>query len=236
MLKNIEAVFNPKSIAIIGASARDGSVGKTTFQNLLSGGYKGVLYPVNLKADSILGVKCYPRILDIPDAVDMAVIIVPADVVADTLEECGKKGVKGAIVITAGFKEIGPEGLKMEKKVVEVAQKHNIALVGPNCLGIINTDPLVSMNASFGRFMPNNGKIAFISQSGALCTAVLDYAKGENIGFSKFISMGNKAGVSELDLLVYLKDDPQTKVILMYVEDLVHPQEFINVVRENSII
>lgn len=164
--------------------------------------------------------------------VDLAVIIVPAEITPLVLEECGKVGVKGAVIISAGFKEIGKEGVVLEEKVIEIANKYKLALVGPNCLGIINTDPAISINATFGRVMPRQGNIAFISQSGALGTAVLDYAKGKNIGFSKFISLGNKAGLKELDLLLYLKDDHQSKVILMYVEDLSNPGEFIKVARE----
>jgi len=232
VVNNISSVFAPKSIAVVGASRKEGSVGRVVFSNILLGGFTGILFPVNPKAQSILGVKCYPSVSAIPDPIDLAVIVIPAEVIPSVLEECGKVGVKGAIIISAGFKEIGGEGIKLEKQVVEIANKYDIALIGPNCLGVINTDPSVSMNATFGRFMPKPGNIAFISQSGALCTAVLDYAKGENIGFSKFISMGNKAGLKELDLLLYLKDDPQTNVILMYVEDLTNPQEFIKVARE----
>ncbi|MFH1823818.1 MAG: acetate--CoA ligase alpha subunit [Candidatus Firestonebacteria bacterium] len=232
MTNNINSVFSPKSIVVIGASSKEGSVGRVVFSNILLGGFTGILFPVNPKRTSILGVKCYPSISNVPDPVDLAVVIVPAEIAATVLEECGKFGVKGVIIITAGFKEIGKEGAELEKKVVEIANKYKIVLVGPNCLGIINTDISISMNATFGRFMPKPGNIAFISQSGALCTAVLDYAKGENIGFSKFISMGNKAGLKELDLLLYLKDDPLTKVILMYVEDLSNPGDFIKVARE----
>jgi len=232
MLKNINNTFSPKSIAVIGASRREGSVGRMVFSNILLSGYTGILFPVNPKATSILGVKCYPDIFEVPDPVDLAVIIVPAEITPTVLEECGQVGVKGAVIISAGFKEIGGEGVLLEKKVIEIANKYNLALVGPNCLGIINTDPAISINATFGRVMPKHGNIAFISQSGALCTAILDYAKGENIGFSKFISLGNKAGLKELDLLLYLKDDPQTKVILMYLEDMTNPGEFIKLARE----
>lgn len=232
MSKNIDAVMNPKSIAVIGASNQPGSVGLAVFQNIIAGGYQGILYPVNLKAKSIQSVKAYPTVLDIPDEVDLVVIIVPAKIVPNVLEECGAKGVKGAIVITAGFKEIGGEGVELEKKLKAVADKHNISVIGPNCLGVINNDDQTRMNASFATKMPAPGNIAFISQSGALCTSVLDYAEGRNIGFSKFISFGNKADISEVDLLHYLKDDPATDVILMYLEDISDGRKFLETARE----
>jgi acetyltransferase len=228
----LDAIFSPSSIAVIGASRDPGSVGQSLVANLIDSRFKGIVYPVNPKTKGILGIKCYPRVMEIPDEVDLAVVIVPAPFVTDVLEECGKKGVKGAVVITAGFKEIGGEGSRLEKEVKQIIQEYNLSLVGPNCLGVVNTDPALSMNATFGTLMPKEGNIAFISQSGALCVAVLDYAKEANIGLSKFISMGNKAGINENDLLLYLKDDPQTDVILMYLEDLVDGREFMNIARD----
>lgn len=228
----LKATFYPKSIAVIGASRQKGSVGQALLANIIDSRFQGIVYPVNPRAKGILGIKCYARVMDIPDEVDLAVIIVPSLHVPAVLEECGQKQIKGAIVISAGFKEIGGEGIKLEKKVKEIIQKHNIALVGPNCLGVINTDPRSSMNATFGTQMCREGNIAFISQSGALCVAVLDYAKESNIGFSKFISMGNKAGLTENELLLYLKNDPKTDVILMYLEDLVNGTEFMAIARE----
>lgn len=231
-MKNIDSVFYPKSVAIIGASRQTGSVGHSLLANIIDSRFQGVVYPVNPKARAILGIKCYPRVLDIPDDVDLAVVIVPAPLVPQVLEECGVKGIKGAVIISAGFKEIGRRGIEREHKVKEIIEKYGIALVGPNCLGVVNTAPDSSMNATFGTQMPKEGNIAFISQSGALCVAVLDYAKEANIGFSKFISMGNKAGLTENDLLVYLNDDPLTHVILMYLEDLVDGREFISIARK----
>jgi acetyltransferase len=231
-MKNIESVMTPKSIAVVGATNRPGSVGLAVFKNLLTAGFEGVLYPVNPKAKSVQSVKAYPALTDIPDEVDLAVIIVPSGIVAAIMEQAGQKGVKGAIVITAGFKEIGEKGLELEKQIKEIADKYDICMVGPNCLGIINNDPEVRMNASFATKMPKPGNVAFISQSGALCTAVLDYAQGRNVGFSKFISFGNKADVNEVDLLRYLKDDPQTDVILMYLEDISDGRAFLETARE----
>lgn len=231
-MRKLDFLFYPKSIAVIGASRQPGSVGQSLLSNLLGSRYQGIIFPVNPKAEGILGIKSYPRVLDIPDEVDLAVIVVPSHIVPTVLEECGDKGIKGAIIITAGFKEIGGEGTELERHVQEIMLKHDITLVGPNCLGVINTDRRSSMNATFGTQMPKEGNIAFISQSGALCVAVLDYAKEANIGFSKFISMGNKAGVAENELLRYLKSDPKTDVILMYLEDLIDGREFMAVARE----
>ena len=217
---------------MVGATNRPGSVGLAVFRNILSGGFEGVLYPVNLKAKSVQSVKAYPNLMDIPDEVDLAVIIVPAEVVCSVMEEAGQKGVKGAIVISAGFREVGGRGVELENCLKEVVRKYDIRLVGPNCLGVINNNEKVRMNASFATKMPKAGNIAFISQSGALCTAVLDFAEGRNIGFSKFISFGNKADVNETDLLRYLKDDPDTDVILMYLEDITNGREFLETARE----
>lgn len=227
----LEAIFRPKSIAVVGASNRQGSVGNAIFRNVLLGGYGGTLYPVNPKAPSVCGVHSYASIGAIPDDVELAVIIVPATTVSEVLEECGKKGVKGAVVVSAGFKEVGPEGLLLEKRAVEIARHYQMPLVGPNCLGVITTDSDIQLNASFARCMPKRGNIAFVSQSGALCAGILDYARGRDIGFSKFISFGNKADVTELDLLRYLATDDTTDVILMYLETLVDGRAFIELAR-----
>lgn len=228
----LSSIFYPKTIAIIGASRQQGSVGQALLANIIDSRFQGIVYPVNPQAKGILGIKCYARVMDIPDKLDLAVVIVPSRFVPGILEECGKKKIKGAIVISAGFKEIGGEGIELEKKVQKIIQKYDISLVGPNCLGIMNTDLKSSMNATFGTPMSKEGNIAFISQSGALCAAVLDYAKESNIGFSKFISMGNKAGLTENELLLYLKNDPKTDVILMYLEDLVNGREFMKIAHD----
>lgn len=231
-LAGLQSIFEPESVAVVGASQRVGSVGRSVFKNLLDGGFNGVIYPVNVKARSICGVKAYPTLSDIDGSVDLAIIIVPSVMVASVAREAGEKGVKGLIVITAGFREIGAKGLALENELMEVCRSYGMRLVGPNCLGMINTDPKFCLNASFARRPPLAGNIGFISQSGALCTAVLDYAARKNIGFSKFISVGNKADIDELDLLEYMHNDPETKVIMMYVEDLRHGFEFVRVVRE----
>ncbi len=227
---NLDSLFSPQSIAVIGASNRQGSVGRAAFTNILLNEYTGTVYPVNPKEHSISGVRAYPSVLDLPETVDLAVVIVPAPVVASVVEESGKKGVKGLVIISAGFKEVGPDGAELERQVSSIAQKYSMRMIGPNCLGVINADPNVRLNASFASGMPVEGSIAFASQSGALGEAVLDYASGENIGFSKFISMGNKADVNENDILEYLRTDPMTKVILLYIEDIIDGRKFVDTV------
>jgi acetyl coenzyme A synthetase (ADP forming)-like protein len=231
MNEDIEKILNPKSIAVVGATNRAGSVGRAIFSNLLAG-YQGVLYPVNPKSPSVHGVKAYPHLREVPDEVDLAVIIVPAESVAAVVDEAIEKQVKGVVVISAGFKEIRGRGAELEHRLKDMVRENHVRLIGPNCLGIINTNPGICMNASFARKMPRQGNIAFISQSGALGTAVLDFAEGEGIGFSKFISFGNKADVNELDLLMYLKDDSETDVILMYLEDITDGRRFIEIASE----
>jgi len=186
--EKINSIFYPKSIAVIGVSRRPGSVGNALLANIIGSRFQGIAYPVNPKAKGILGIKCYPNVTEIPDVVDLAVIIVPSLFVLDVLEECGQKGIKGAIIISAGFKETGKKGIELENKVKKIIQRYDMALVGPNCLGVINTDPKSCLNSTFGMMFPREGNIAFISQSGALCVAVLEYAKESNIGFSKFMS------------------------------------------------
>ncbi len=231
-LHDLKPILEPQSVAVIGASRQPGTVGHAVLSNLLMGQFTGVVYPINPKARAICGVRAYPSILEVPEPVDLAVIIVRANLVPQVLEECGQKGVKGAIVISAGFKESGPEGAKLEAQIKEIAHHYGIALVGPNCLGVINTDPAYRLNASFAKEMPLPGNIAFVSQSGALCTAVLDYAKGQGIGFSKVISLGNKADVTENDFLAYLWQDPHTQVILLYLEELTDGRRFLQLARE----
>ncbi len=227
---NLDSLFSPKSIAVIGASNRQGSVGRAAFTNILLNEYTGTVYPVNPKEHSISGVRAYSSVLDVPENIDLAVVIVPASIVPNVVEESGMKGVKGLVVISAGFKEVGADGAELERQVFSIAQKYSMRMIGPNCLGIINTNPAVRLNASFASRMPMEGSVAFASQSGALGEAVLDYASGENIGFSKFISMGNKADVNENDILEYLRADPQTKVILLYIEDIVDGRKFVDTV------
>ncbi|MDR0391569.1 MAG: acetate--CoA ligase family protein [Planctomycetaceae bacterium] len=228
-ISQLDAIFNPASVAVVGASTKTGTVGNDVVLNLVRDKFTGKIYPVNPKADEIHGVKVYKTIGDIPDKIDLAVLIVPAKVVNSVVNECKDKGVKGLVIISAGFKEIGGEGIEREKQLIKLVQDANIPLIGPNCLGVINTNPAYNLNATFAPIMSLHGNLGFISQSGALCTSVLDYARARRIGFSKFISFGNKADLKETDLLEYMGEDPETKVIAMYIEDIGNAKKFIDV-------
>jgi acetyltransferase len=225
--RNLELLFKPRSVAVIGASRDPNKVGHAILKNIIESGYKGRVYPVNPKADSVLGLTAYKSVLDIPDEVDLAVIVIPAQNVLDVMEECGRKGVKFAVVISAGFKEIGGEGVEREKRLVEIARKYGIRVVGPNCLGII--DMHTPINATFGPQPQRKGGIAFISQSGALLTAILDWSSKVGIGFSNIVSLGNKADLNETDFVEYLGENPETKVILLYLESISDGRRFIQV-------
>lgn len=232
-MDKLDAIFSPETIAVIGASTQKGKVGHDIFANILSGGYTGTLYPVNPKAKSVLSVKCYPSITAIPDPIDLAMIILPPKAALGTVQECIAKGVNGIVIVSAGFKEVGGEGAEIELAIKKLCAHAGVRLVGPNCLGVINPSKRVSLNASFSARMPKPGNVSFISQSGALCTAVLDYAADKGFGFSKFISIGNKADVDELDLLRYYYKDPDTDVVMIYMEELSRSaEEFITEVRE----
>ncbi|MFH0724986.1 MAG: acetate--CoA ligase family protein [Pseudomonadota bacterium] len=231
-MNSLDAIFSPQSVAVIGASGTPGKVGHDIFENILRGGYTGTLYPVNPKAKSILSVRAYPRILDIPDSVDLAMIILPPRAAQAAVEDAIQKGVKGIVIVSAGFREVGAEGLEIENRIVSLCRDAGVRVVGPNCLGVINPTDSVRLNASFSSRMPQAGNVSFISQSGALCTAVLDFAADREFGFSKFISIGNKADVDELDLLHYLHMDADTEVIMIYLEELRRGAEFIQAVKE----
>jgi acetate---CoA ligase (ADP-forming) len=218
--QNIVKIFNPKSIAVVGTNNVKGTVPYDILFNILKTEFTGVVFPVSPGEKSICSVKAYKYVLDIPDPVDLAIIVFPSAVCHMALEQCGQKGIKGVVIISAGFKEVGDKGLEREKQLKQIAEKYDISIIGPNCLGIINTDPLINLNASFARKMPEQGNIGFLSQSGALCTAVLDYALAKHIGFSKFISFGNKVDISEIDLIYYLMEDDKTRVILLYLEEV----------------
>ena len=224
-----ESVFlSPKSIAIIGASDKRGSVGATITSNIMNG-FKGTVFPVSPTRPTVFYKTAYKSVLDIPKPVDLAVIVINNLLVADVLEECGKKKVKGVIIITAGFKEVDEEGAKREQKIKDIAKKHKIQIIGPNCLGVMNLDPKTMMNSTFLKVTPKSGKIALVSQSGAICAALVEDASAQGIGFSAVISMGNKAAMSEVDILKMLSNHNQTKVIVMYLEDMGDGQEFLKV-------
>ena len=231
-MENLNAIFSPKSVAVVGASTTPGKVGHDIFANILKGQFTGTLYPVNPNARSVLSVRAYPSLTDIPDEVDLAILIVPPKLALTTVKEAAEKGVKGIVIVSAGFREVGGEGLEIENEIVSICKAANIRVVGPNCLGVINPLSTTRLNASFSARMPKAGNISFISQSGALCTAVLDFAADKDFGFSKFISIGNKADVDELDLLNYLHQDMDTEVIMIYLEELRRGPEFIEQVKE----
>jgi acetyltransferase len=218
--KDLEKIFYPQSVAVVGANRVPGTVPSDLVQNLLKSDFQGIIFPVSPKERFISGLKTYKYVIDIDDPVDLAILVFPSSVCHLALEQCGQKGIKSAVIISAGFSEVGGMGVEREENLVKIAEKYGISFIGPNCLGVINTDLSVNLNASFARQMPSSGSIGFISQSGALCTAVLDYAQAKHIGFSKFVSFGNKADIDEIDLLYYLGDDPGTKVILMYLEEI----------------
>ena len=228
-----DAIFCPRSVAVIGASTHPGKVGHDIFVNILRGGYTGILYPVNLRATAVACVKAYPSISDIPyDPIDLAMIILPGNAALQAVHASIAKGVKGIVIVSAGFREVGGKGREIEDNIVEACKQAGVRLVGPNCLGVINPQSSVRLNASFSTCMPKAGNISFISQSGALCTAVLNFAAEMDFGFSKFISIGNKADVDELDLLRYFHEDADTDVILIYLEELRHGPKFITAVKQ----
>jgi acetyl coenzyme A synthetase (ADP forming)-like protein len=230
-IASLDALLKPRSIAVIGASRRKLTIGNKLFHNLLQYEFTGVVYPVNPNAKVVAAVPTYPSILDIPGEVDLAIIITPAQTVPQLMEDCGQKGVRGVIIISAGFAESSPEGRARQDRILEIARRYGMRLVGPNCMGIINTDPEVSMNATFSAVFPPAGGIAMGTQSGALGGAILEYARSLNIGLSTFVSIGNKADVSSNDLLQYWGKDPFTKVILLYLESFGNPKKFVRIAR-----
>ncbi len=226
----LEAIFAPQSVALLGASPNPNRLGHQVFKNIVEHGYQGRIYPIHPTASSVLGLTAYPSVLDVPDPIDLAIIVIATDHVLAAVEQCGQKGVKGLIVITAGFKEVGGEGKERERQLLEVVRRYGMRMVGPNCLGIIDT--ISKLNATFAALMPADGEIAFMSQSGALCTAILDWSKTAGIGFSRFVSLGNKADVDEVTLLQAWNEDPHSKVILAYLEGITNGPGFVQVARQ----
>jgi acetyltransferase len=223
---DLDKLFNPRSIAIIGASNTPGKVGYALVKNLIEADFAGEIYPVNLNEKDIQGLEAYPSLSKITKPVDAAVICVPAKFVPAIMKECATKGVKAAVVITAGFAEVGEEGKKLEEEMRKIIEENQMVVVGPNTLGIINTEN--GLNASFSATFPQQGHIAIVSQSGALCTAILDWARQEKIGFSKFISTGNKAFLNEAEYFDYLERDPRTKAIMVYMESVKNAHKFLH--------
>ncbi len=228
----LDMFFDPEGVAVVGASRTPGKLGYEVLSNIIRHGYQGSVYPINPKAEEVLGLPCYPSVLAIPGPVDLAVVLIPSQYVAEVLAECGRKGIRGAIIISAGFREVGPAGRQLEHEIVRIARQHGIRLIGPNCLGIIDT--IASLNASFAVGMPKRGSIAFMSQSGALCTSVLDMSLAEEVGFSRFVSLGNKADTNEITFIEAWRGDPHTRVIMAYLEGVEAGPRFMDIARQVS--
>src|SRR5450432_3898492 len=226
----LDVFFSPKTVAVIGATEKAGTVGRTLLWNLVTSPFGGTVYPVNPNRPSVLGVKAYKSISQLPEQVDLAVIVTPPPSIPGIIRECGENGVRGAVVISAGFREIGPEGAELERQLLREAQAANIRVIGPNCLGVMC--PLSGFNATFSTTIARPGSVGFISQSGALCTAVLDWSLKEMVGFSAFISVGSMVDVGWGDLIYYLGNDPRTRSIVIYMESIGNARSFLSAARE----
>jgi len=227
---SLEGILEPQSVAVIGASRNKEKWGHIILKNIIKCGYSGNIYAINPKETEILGIKCYPSVLDVPDDIDLAVIVIPAPLVNKVVEECGKKGVKGLVITSAGFSEVGKEGSIREKKVMDLIKKYKMRLIGPNTLGIVNT--YCNLNASLMPKMPERGKISFITQSGTLGLALMDSIINIGLGLNKVVSVGNKADVQDSDLLQFLDTDINTNTIIMYVEGIKNGREFMEVAKK----
>ena len=228
----LEPFFNPRGVAVIGASRDPYKPGFGIVRNLRDIGYRGGIYPVNPAAREILGYVCYRSVAEVPDPVDLAVVIVPAERVAEVIEQCGERGIRHAVVASGGFSELGPEGRMRERSVVETAQRWGMRLIGPNCIGTIDTH--TPFNSTFTIGAPLPGDLGFVSQSGALCVALLMWARGEGVGFSRIVSLGNQADVTETEILTDLANDPHTRVLMAYVEGVADGRAFVETARQIS--
>ncbi|MDX1673201.1 MAG: acetate--CoA ligase family protein [Longimicrobiales bacterium] len=231
-IRTLDPILRPESIAVIGASRRPGTIGYQIVDNLVRHGYQGVIYPVNPKARAIHSIPAYASVTDIPAEIDLAMVVVPKDYVLDVVDECGEKGVRGLVVISAGFREVGGRGVELEDQLLEKVKAYGMRLVGPNCMGVLTTMPELSMNATFAPSMPPKGPVSLMSQSGAMGVTILDYAAEYGIGIHDFVSVGNKPDVSGNDLVQYWGEDARTKVILMYLENFGNPQKFNRLARQ----
>jgi acetyltransferase len=231
-MSDLNSLIKPKSVAVIGASKTPGKIGYAVIENIKASGYTGEVYPINPKETEVAGYKAFPSILAVGKPVDVAVFCVPAAASLAVAEDCGKAGVKHLIVITAGFKEVGPEGRELEKNLVAIARKYGMRVTGPNNLGVMDTH--TPINATFAADYAIQGNIAFISQSGALLVAILDWSLKRGLGFSQFISVGNKSDLNEADFIEAAADDPHTKVVCLYLEDVVDGDRFIEAARKAS--
>ncbi len=227
----LDAIFRPRSVAVIGASRQKNTIGREILRNLVEFEFHGAVYPVNKNADAIASMKCYPSVLDIPGEVDLAVVTVPRDRVLEVVDQCGRKGVRGLVLITAGFKEVGAQGARLEAELRRRLKRHGMRMVGPNCMGVINTEPEVRLNATFAASLPPRGNVGFVSQSGALGEAILADAAHSGLGVAMFASMGNKTDTSGNDLLEYWEDNPDVQTILLYLESFGNPRKFTQIAR-----
>lgn len=232
MTSSLRPFFTPSGVAVIGASSNPRKLSNGILRNLKAGAYGGGIYPVNPGSEFILDLPCYPDISKVPDPVDLAVIVVPVQMTLETIDACGKRGIKAAIIITGGFKEVGSEGAAIEQKVLSTSRSYGMRLIGPNCVGLMNLH--TGLNTTFINGTPDVGGIGFLSQSGAICGGVVDFVRGKKVGFSHFISMGNEADVTETDIMEYLAADPKTTVIAAYVEQIRDGARFLQVAREVS--
>lgn len=229
-MDKIKLFFNPKSVALVGATDKEGSTGKIILQNLIKGKDRRAVYPVNPNRESVLEQKCYPTLKDLPEVPDLVLVVVPAKFVPQVIEDAGKVGTKSVIIISAGFKEVGSEGKALEEKIAEIAKQYGIRIIGPNCMGTMS--PASGFNATFARMeMPKTGNVAFLSQSGALGSAVLDWAIARNVGFSGFASIGSMMDVNFGDLIDYFGTDENTKSIIVYLETMGEAKKFMSAAR-----
>ncbi|MCQ2977594.1 MAG: acetate--CoA ligase family protein [archaeon] len=231
-MPDLDKMFKPDSVAVVGASNSEGKVGYIILDNIVNDGFKGKVYPINPKDDEVQGLKAYKNVSDLPEVPDLVIISIPSKFVNPVVKECGEFGVKNLVVITAGFKEVGGEGVKMEEEMVSYIEKYDMNLIGPNSLG--TTDCHTPLNSSFSQVMPSKGNIAFISQSGAMMVAIIDWSLTAGIGFSKIISLGNKAGTTEIELIEYLADDDDTAVVICYLESITDDEDFVRTLRKVS--
>ena len=232
---SIQRFFHPQSVAVVGASRRQDTIGQTLVRNLVTGDFTGRVYTVNPTANAVSGLPAYKTVADIPDEVDLAIVAVPADAVQDVVLDCAAKGVHGLVVISSGFAETGEEGRQRQRRLVGLSRSYGLRLIGPNCLGIINTDPAVSINASLSQVMPPRGRAGFFCQSGALGSAILEKVQNRGLGLSTFVSAGNRADVSGNDLLQYWEEDDSTEVVLLYLESIGNPRKFSRIARRVSL-
>ncbi len=233
-LTPLDPLFHPRSVAVVGASRKSTSIGREILANLVSFGFTGPVYPVNPKTKVVHSMRCWPRVQNIPDSVDLAILVIPADKILAAVDDCGRKGVKALVVITAGFREIGKEGALLEEQLLKKVRRYGMRMVGPNCMGLINTAKEVRLNATFAQARPQPGPVGFITQSGALGEVILAKAREIGLGLARFVSIGNKSDVSANDLLRHWEDDPEVRLILMYLESFGDPSAFTRIARRLS--